>query len=123
MDTKRRTGNTFRPGMWLFPPGSPKASASPWGLLSGIRLATVPGRRCRVFLKHRANGWTMVFAGLWRVPEWPLECPLPIHREGAQTSPRSQVRHGTIYRRKPPAGSWQPRSGAQVPRLGSHLRP
>ena len=23
------------------------------------------------FLKHRANGWTMVFAGLWRVTEWP----------------------------------------------------
>ena len=25
------------------------------------------------YLKHGANGWTMVFAGLWRVTEFPLE--------------------------------------------------
>ena len=70
MDTKRRTGNTFRPGTGLFPPGSTRTSQRVLEeLLSGITLATVQGDRDTSSTVR--NGWTVVFAGLWKVTESP----------------------------------------------------
>ena len=71
MDTKRRTGNTFRPGTGLFHPGAPERVSESLRTPERHHARNGSGTEMPGYLKHSANGRTVVFAGLWRVTESP----------------------------------------------------